>query len=223
MVVTIFKTLFRFVLKVLCSLAQKELQVGQLHTARCLAQAKCWVNTGCVWRLELLYVSLLFFCSQSKHFAVDTLVRYSHYVAVFQTVVPSFFSKISLSPSHYSLPSTSRFLSVCSPFLSVSGLGSLVTFYPWATRPLTLAWSLTSTTKPRPQVRCVFLIFSEICFERVSVLLCVCLCVFCSAYCFNHKDKYVVLLGLSVFYCGVLPKSIKSASLYVRLNPLCFE
>lgn len=39
---------------VLCSVAQRKLHIGQPHTASCLMRAKCWVNTGCVWRLELL-------------------------------------------------------------------------------------------------------------------------------------------------------------------------
>lgn len=44
-----------------------------------------------------MYVCLLFLCSQNKHTVVDTLVRYSHWFAVFQTGVPSFFTKTPLS------------------------------------------------------------------------------------------------------------------------------
>lgn len=70
----------------------------------------------------------------------------------------------------------SDFLSLCSPFLPVSGLGGSVTFYPWATRaqPLTLAWSLTSTTKPRPQVKvCISNFLCNELWDLVCLLCCV--------------------------------------------------
>lgn len=158
----------------------------------------------------------VFFCSQSKHDPIDTLVRYSHYAAVFQTEVLSFFTKTfpPLSP-YYSLPSISLPFSLCSPFFPISGLGGSVTcFYPWASRaqPLTLAWSLTSTTKPRPQVKvCISdFLWNEPRNERACVH---------SALCLNCKEKFAVLfLRLSVVSRGVElpPNSIKGASLHVK-------
>lgn len=55
--------IFSFLLTVKFSVAKSELQVGQLPTASCRTQAKCWVNTGCVWRLGLLCICLCLFHS----------------------------------------------------------------------------------------------------------------------------------------------------------------
>lgn len=82
----------------------------------------CEVNTGSVQRLKLPYNSLLFFCFCCKHTAFDTHVRYSHYVAIFQTVVPSFLTNTPPPLSlYYSLPSSFGFCfflpAVCSYLL----------------------------------------------------------------------------------------------------------
>lgn len=161
-----------------CSLAQKELEVGRLPAASCRPQAKCWINTGCVWRLVLLYVSFSFslavrlFCIFCAHTAKPPPLGWppSHHVAAFQKEVPSL-NSLYRSLSIY----LCIYLSISSPFLPVdppvSGLGGSVTFYPWATRaqPLTLAWSLTSSNKPRPQVKvCI----SEFSFMTSAVCLC---------------------------------------------------
>lgn len=145
-----------------------------------------------------MYVCPLFLYSQHQPIVVVRLVRYSHWFASF------LFSSLCL----YVL------LSVCSPFLRISGLGSLTIFYPWATRPLALAWSLTSATKPRPQVRCAFLIFSERSFDETVSVLFVCMHVrLCSA-----LPKYAVLQRVRLYLLGLIFYVLNSVDLCITIN-----
>lgn len=160
------------------------------------------------WSYFMSLSLCMFFCSQSKHHPVDRLVRYSHCVADFQTEVPLLKHSLSV------LIILSTSFSFCSQFLPVSGTGGLVTFYTWAARaqPLTLARSLTSSTKPRPQVKvCI----SEFVCEKNFECLCACVCYVSYL---NCKERYASLLGLIILCCGV---KLPPTSTYKERFSLC--
>lgn len=62
--------------------------------------------------------------------------------------------------------------------------------YPWAIRHLTLAWSLTSSSRPHPQVRCEFSLQKGLVATAVQLL-----------------DPWCVLCMLSVFACCMTIKT----------------
>lgn len=110
--------------------------------------AKCWVNTGCVQRLKLLYICLPAVPSSSQSeqtTPVDTLVRYSHCVADFSSRCVFSKTLLALFP-----PPLLSFSAV--HFYLLLGLGGWVTFHTWTTKAplLNLVWSLTSSTKTLP-------------------------------------------------------------------------
>lgn len=143
MCIFVFSRLSLSAVFLLCSAAQRDLPVGQLCTASRLLRAKCWVNTGCVWGLELLCTSPLCSPGKEKHISA----------AVVLTLCCCFTKRRPLLSLLKLIFLLSSFLP---PLQSVPlSLGSVVPWPspPWASRPLTLAWSLTSTSKSRPQVR----------------------------------------------------------------------
>lgn len=152
----------------LCSVAQRKLHIGQPCMAGRLLRAKCWVNTGCVWGLELLCTSLLFSPRKKNTWALQSCVAVlqARLHTVFLPLLIFIFFPLSFcfstSPSAYS--------PVCS---SVSGLARSMTSPQWASRPLTLAWSLTSSSKPHPQVRKAASVcsFSSLCSAPVKAPL----------------------------------------------------
>lgn len=151
-------------------------------------QSKYWV---CLKAEATVHVPSVFLLTGQTHCLKHICTIFSPCYCIL-TEVPSFFTN---SP----FPLWSSFLdfcfySVCSPLLLVSGLGSL-TFYPWATRPLTLMWSLTPTSKLHPQVRCAFLISLK------KTVGCLSFCVYyahacCLPCCLNHDDIWAVPLSL---------------------------
>lgn len=160
--------------------------------------AKCWVNTGCVQRLKLLYIRLPAVPSSSQSeqtTPVDTLVRYSHCVADFQADASSLkhFSPSFLHLSFLSLQS----ISTC---FWGSVVGSLSTheqlkrhFWTWCDLSPLLP-------KPCPQVKVCILDFLWTQFKGRW-------CIFSGQ---PIRRSVQFSFGLKVVSCGVkLPVSVK--------------
>ncbi len=166
-------------------------------TARMLSKYRVCLKAGATVRLCL---SLCFSARRANTNPVDTLVRYSHYVAVFQTEVPSAFTKAFLPLSPLLFPSLhlSNFLSLSLSLSAVHSSLFLCLVVRWPSTHVQLELNLWPWRDLSPLLpnhahrwRCVFLIF--------SVCLCCCLCL-------NCKEKCAVLFGLSVVLLSFLQK-----------------
>lgn len=94
----------------------------------------------------------------------------------------------------------SVFLSVCSPFLPVSGLGSLAIFYPWATRPFDLGVisHLYYQTTPTGEM-CI----SDFLWNKLWVCLFVCMHA-CVLVCLSHYYMYEFLQRVLLYLFGLI-------------------